>query len=361
MDNICFLIGNIDHSGGTERVTTIIANEFAKKNKQVHILSLSGGKSPFFEQCENIVNSNLFETSVSMRRHFLPAISKIRKYLTEHRIDTLIVVDSISCVFTVPACFGLKINHICWEHFNLKVNLGSRFRDLGRWMAARWCDQIVTLTERDKTFWVEKYYNVEKKITVIPNPTPYDEVDHVPSLESKMVLAVGRLDYIKGFDLLLEAWALFCRQDKDWTLNIVGGGEEELRLKQIASDLGISSRVIFLGQQKNVDQFYRKASVYCLSSRNEGFPMVLLEAQSYGLPVVAFDCDTGPAEIVKSGFNGYLVPELDIHKLSKDIQLMSDLDESEYNEFVQNSKNTTKHFNIKNIILKWTHLKANKV
>ena len=132
MKKICFLIGNISHSGGTERVTTIIANEFAKENQQVHILSLSGTGSPFFEQHENIINSSLFTTNVSMRRHLLAVIAKIRKYLIEHQIETLVVVDSISCVFTVPACLGLKINHICWEHFNFKVNLGTRFRDLGR-------------------------------------------------------------------------------------------------------------------------------------------------------------------------------------------------------------------------------------
>ncbi|WP_151835348.1 glycosyltransferase family 4 protein [Acinetobacter junii] len=359
MRKVCFLIGSISHSGGTERVTTVIANEFANSGEQVHILSLHGGEKPFFEQSSHIVNACLFEHKISMKTHFFETISKIRKYLIKNQIDILIVVDSISCVFTVPACIGLDVKHICWEHFNLKVNLGSRFRNLGRWLAARWCDQIVTLTERDKSFWVEKYRNIEKKMIVIPNPSPFNEVNHVPSLESKMALAVGRLDYIKGFDLLLEAWAIFCKQNQDWTLSIVGGGAEELRLKQIACDLGISSRVIFWGQQKNVDQFYRQASIYCLSSRNEGFPMVLLEAQSYGLPIVAFDCDTGPAEIVLHGENGYLVPTLDIHKLSKGIQLMSNLDENEYKKNIQNSKKVIQCFNVHSIMLKWNHLKAN--
>lgn len=354
MRKICFLIGNISHSGGTERVTTVIANEFANSGEQVYILSLYSGDQPFFEQNSHIVNACLFDQKISMKKHFFETVFKIRKYLIKNQIDTLIVVDSISCVFTVPACVGLHVNHICWEHFNLKVNLGSRFRSLGRWMAAKWCDHIVTLTERDKVFWVETYHNIEKKITVIPNPTAYDEVDHVPSLESKIVLAVGRLDYIKGFDLLLEAWAIFCKQNDDWTLSIVGGGEEELRLKQIANDLGISSRVIFWGQQKNVDQFYRQASIYCLSSRNEGFPMVLLEAQSYGLPIVAFDCDTGPAEIVKSGFNGYLVPVLNTVELSKNILRIAKRNNTEYKELVDNSKINIKSFSIKHVRMSWS-------
>ncbi|MGN0936897.1 glycosyltransferase family 4 protein [Acinetobacter amyesii] len=353
MGNICFLIGNIDHSGGTERVTTIIANEFAQKKFQVHILSLCSNDTPFFEQHENIKNSSLFNTNISMRRHLLTVISRIRKYLIEHQIDTLIVVDSISCVFTVPACFGLKINHICWEHFNFKVNLGSRFRNLGRWMAAKWCSRIVTLTERDKIFWVEQYPNIKEKISVIANPSLFENLDHQPSLENRTVLAVGRLDYIKGFDLLLEAWALVCKKiDERWMLNIVGGGQEEANLKQLTQDLNIESRVIFSGQQKNVDPFYKNASIYCLSSRNEGFPMVLLEAQSYGLPIVAFDCDTGPAEVVVDG-TGFLISPEDIEDYASQLLKLIDMNELEYGNMCTVAKENNRKFYLENIIEKW--------
>ena len=360
MSNICFLIGNISHSGGTERVTTIIANELAKKNQQVHILSLSGAGSPFFEQYQNIINSSLFTTNVSMRRHLLSVIAKIRKYLTEHQIDTLVVVDSISCVFTVPACLGLKINHICWEHFNFKVNLGTRLRDLGRWMAAKWCTKIVTLTERDKSFWIEKYPKINNKIFVIANPSPFENLDHQPTLESRTVLAVGRLDYIKGFDLLLEAWALICKEvDERWMLNIVGGGQEEANLKQLAQNLAIEARVIFSGQQKDVDSFYKKASIYCLTSRNEGFPMVLLEAQSYGLPIVAFDCDTGPAELIEHDVNGFLVKSLSIVKLSEALASMININSNKYSELILNSQKTTERFKADFIVKSWEKLLMN--
>lgn len=352
MKKICFLIGSINRSGGTERVTTLIANDFANSGEQVHILSLYSSDQPFFEQNSHIVNACLFDQKISMKKHFFETVSKIRKYLIKNQIDTLIVVDSISCVFTVPACIGLDVSHICWEHFNLKVNLGSRFRDLGRWMAAKWCDYIVTLTERDKSFWSNKYSNIEQKIVVIPNPSLNQNLDYQPKLENKIALAVGRLDYIKGFDLLLEAWAIFCKQNDDWTLSIVGGGEEESRLKQIANDLDISSRVIFLGQQKNVDQFYRQASIYCLSSRNEGFPMVLLEAQSYGLPIVAFDCDTGPAEIVVEG-TGFLIKPNETADFSSKILQLTNMSVEDYNSLCLNTKKNNQRYSLKNIIGKW--------
>ncbi len=354
MKKICFLIGNMNHSGGTERVTTIIANEFAKQNKHVHILSLSGGGKPFFEQHENIINGHLFDTKISMRRHFLTAISKIRKYLVEHQIDTLIVVDSISCVFTVPACVGLKINHICWEHFNLKVNLGSRFRDLGRWMAAKWCNKIVTLTERDQTFW-EKKFNLSgsKKVIAIPNPSPYALQDNLPLLSDKNILCVGRLTYQKGFDLLIPAWSKIADQLLDWKLTIVGSGEDEQMLKQMAESLGVAESIIFAGQQKDMDQFYKKASFFCMSSRFEGLPMVLLEAQSYGLPIVAFDCDTGPAEVIKNNQDGFLVKPMDMEDLANKILKVSSLSKNEYQNIVNFSFQNTTYFNIGSIFEKW--------
>lgn len=354
MQNICFLIGDINHSGGTERVTTLIANTLDEKQNNIFVLSLSNGDKPFFELNKDIHVDALFKGKVSMKKHFFQCVKRIRKFLIKNKIDTLIVVDSISCVFTVPACMGFKIHHICWEHFNFKVNLGSRFRNLGRWMAAKWCSRIVTLTKRDKGFWIEQYPNIKEKISVIANPSLFQNLDHQPSLENRTVLAVGRLDYIKGFDLLLKAWALVCEKiDEKWMLNIVGGGQEEANLKQLTQNLNIESRVIFSGQQKIVDPFYKNASIYCLSSRNEGFPMVLLEAQSYGLPIIAFDCDTGPAELIVDKKNGFLCKTEDVNDLADKVKSMILMDGDVYTNYSYESKVVVKKFSISNIILKW--------
>ena len=355
MKQICFLIGNISHSGGTERVTTVIANEFVKENQQVHILSLSGTVSPFFEQHQNIINSSLFTTNVSMRRHLLSVIAKIRKYLIEHQIDTLVVVDSISCVFTVPACLGLKINHICWEHFNLKVNLGSHFRNLGRWMAAKWCTKIVTLTDRDKTFW-DKRFNLtsSKKVIAIANPSPYPLQNNVPTLSNKNILCVGRLTHQKGFDLLIPAWARIADQLPGWKVTIVGSGEDEQLLKKMAYNLGVAESIIFAGQQKDMDPFYRKASFFCMSSRFEGLPMVLLEAQSYGLPIVSFDCNTGPAELIDNRVNGFLAEVENIDDLS--LKILQLCKEDNFEDFFKCAFEKNLKFNMSNIVAKWTNV-----
>lgn len=353
MNKILFLIGNLNHAGGTERVTTLIANELCNEGFDISILSLSEGDNPFFQLNDNVKTYSLFQKKVSFKKKYLMTIKEIRKFVQVHQITSLVVVDSISCVFTIPALIGLNIKHICWEHFNLKVNLGSKIRTFGRWLAVKYCSEVVTLTERDLALWKESFGKIKAKIRAIPNPCITSNSESNFTFENKIVLAVGRLDYIKGFDLLIEAWSLVCKSNNDWMLHLVGGGNEETNLKTQAMNLGIDSRIVFHGAQNNVDQFYRQSSFYCLSSRNEGFPMVLLEAQTFGLPIVAFDCDTGPAEIVENGKSGFLVKPENVDDLALKLLLMMDCSKLQYKDMSETSILNSKKYSLKEIIPKW--------
>lgn len=357
MKNICFLIGNLNNSGGTERVTSLIANGLSEQaDYEVSILNFFDGTHPAFAINSEISLFSLFNKKKSMQSMFLVAIFRIRKFIIEHNIDTLIVVDSISCVFTVPALFGLKVNHICWEHFNFLNNNGSRFRDIGRKLAAKYCDTVITLTNRDKGLWKHGLQKISSNLICIPNPTPFKSNAHIPQKSFKMVLAAGRLTYVKGFDFLLEAWAIVCKDNDDWILQIAGGGEEDQKLRALSKSLNIDDRVIFLGQKNNIEEYYKESSFFCLTSRNEGLPMVLLEAQSFGLPIVAFDCDTGPSEIIEHNKTGLLVNNGDIKDLSlKLLQIMNIKDE----DFILMSRlslEKSKQFNVCNILKKWVDI-----
>lgn len=352
MKKICFLIGNLNNSGGTERVTTLIANALAQKNFQVSILSLTNGKQPFFELVPSIKTYSLYPEKISFKKNFLGAVWRIRRFVTQHQIDTLVVVDSISCIFTVPALFGLKVNHICWEHFNFKNNNEVKFRDYGRKLAAKYCDYVVTLTKRDKELWEKGLKKINAKIVSIANPVPYENIDNIPSLEYKTILTVGRLTHVKGFDLLITAWSKIAQQVPDWKIVIVGSGEDELMLKQMAKDFAVEDSVVFAGQQKNMDSFYRQASFFCMSSRFEGLPMVLLEAQSYGLPIVAFDCDTGPAELVTKE-TGFLVTNGDIIEFANTIILQITISKVSYAEMIKKTLSFNTNFKLDKKILEW--------
>jgi len=349
---ICFLIGDIGLSGGTERVSSLIANLLAEDGHQLYMLSISGGKQAFFPLHEQVELHQLFDQKVSMKKNFFACCFKIRKFVQQHKIDHLIVVDSISCVFTVPALIGLHhVQHICWEHFNFNVDLGVSFRRLGRKWAAKYCDTIVTLTERDKLLWEKGLKHIKAKIIPIANPSPYENIQHLPSLEHKVILSLGRLTTIKGFDRLITAWAWVCKQNDDWTLRIVGSGEDEEQLKQQAKDLAINDRIEFIAATKNVDQYYRTCSFYCLSSRSEGLPMVLIEAQAYGLPIVSMDCDTGPAEIIQNGENGFLCHS--VEDLAEGLFRATKMDQQQYQHMVQSSQNNVLRFDSNNIMGFW--------
>ena len=353
MKKICFLIGNLNNSGGTERVTTLIANALAQKNFQVSILSLADGKQSFFELEPDIKTYSLYPEKISFKKNFLGAVWLIRRFVTQNQIDTLVVVDSISCVFTVPALFGLKVKHICWEHFNFNVNLGVKYRDIGRKWAAKYCDYVVTLTKRDKELWEQGIKNIKAKIIPIANPSPFEVQQNIPSLDYKTILCVGRLTYQKGFDLLITAWARVAQQVPDWKIVIVGSGEDEQMLKQMAKSLGVDDSIIFAGQQKNMSTFYRQASFFCMSSRFEGLPMVLLEAQSYGLPIVAFDCDTGPAEIVQHNINGLLVESGNINGLTNSLLELINLSNIQYEKMSSNAVENSVIYSVNPILKQW--------
>ena len=356
MKKVCFLIGNLDNSGGTERVTTLIANELVKLSYNVSIISLTGGKKPFFELDDSIRTYSLYSDKVSFKTNFFGVVYKLRNFVKNNKIDSFVVVDSISCIFTVPALYGLKINHICWEHFNFNVNLGVKSRDLGRRLAVKYCDYVVTLTRRDKELWEQGLKSIKAKIVPIPNPTPYEDINHIPSLEYKTVLAMGRLTYQKGFDLLLDAWALVCQTNLDWTLRIVGNGEDEKNLKQQAKNLNIEDRVNFLPATKNVELHYKTSSFYCLSSRFEGLPMVLLEAQAFGLPIIAFDCDTGPSEIITHNSNGYICNVNDAKELKEALIKMIDSNQQNFENMCYNSKINSENYKVDKIIEKWKEI-----
>lgn len=352
MKKICFLIGDLSHSGGTERVTTLIANALAQKDFQVSILSLADGKRPFFELAPNIEIYSLYTKKISFKKNFFGAILRIRKFVTQHHIDTLIVVDSISCIFTVPALFGLKVKHICWEHFNFNVNLGVKYRDIGRKWAAKYCDYVVTLTHRDQELWKNNLINIRSEIITIVNPSTFEGIQHTPNLDFKVVLAVGRYRYQKGYDLLLQAWSGIINKE-GWKLVIVGEGEDKQKIIDLSEFLKVNDTVEINSSTDNIAKYFKSASFYCMSSRFEGLPMVLLEAQSFGLPIVSFDCDTGPAELISNGISGYLVEPENIEKLSDAITNMMNLDQDSYLRMCISAKENVSNFKVNEIVKKW--------
>ena len=173
---------------------------------------------------------------------------------------------------------------------------------------------IVTLTHEDKKFWIR----YAKRIEVIPNMLtiiPQKVIDY----QSKRVIAAGRYVYQKGFDLLLEAWHLIDKSHNDWHLYIYGNGERN-PYQQIVDKFDMNHNVHLMPATNDIAEEFSKSSIFVMSSRFEGFGLVLAEAMSCGLPCISFDCPHGPRDIITNEYDGILVEKENIEAFAKSIE-----------------------------------------
>lgn len=209
-------------------------------------------------------------------------------------------------------------------------------------------DRFVVLTEEDREYWGDL-----ENIEVIPNARTFRS-DAPAALEAKTVVAVGRYNFQKQFELLLDAWNLVTREFPDWVLRLVGDGEDRKFLENRIAYHKIQDRVV-LGPESDMRTVYENASVLALSSRFEGLPMVLLEAQAAGLPVVSFACKCGPRDVITDGVDGFLVEEGDVVGLADRLfELMADA--GLRTEMGRRAYANSERFSEETIMKKWTDL-----
>lgn len=209
-------------------------------------------------------------------------------------------------------------------------------------------DVFIVLSHEDRQAWPEI-----DRIRVIYNPLLHIP-EQVSDCSSKKVIAVGRYTWQKGFDLLIEAWKYVAEEYKDWILNIYGSGDKASFVK-LAEEKGVSDSLFCHGPVKEVDEKYRESSIFVLSSRFEGFGMVITEAMSNGLPVVSFACPCGPRDIITEGKDGFLVEPGNAKELAqKIIRLIGD--EQARREMGTNGRNGIERFKMDTVMKQWIAL-----
>lgn len=179
-------------------------------------------------------------------------------------------------------------------------------------------DKFVVLTHEDRNYW-GRLPNIE----VIPNAAK-NMSGHFSDVSAYRVIAVGRLDYQKGFDRLIQAWSLVQADGRfaDWQLDIFGQGEWKDMLQQMIYEEGLQANVHINPPTKDIASEYVRSSLLVMSSHYEGFPMVMIEAMACGLPVVSFDYKCGPRDIIRHGENGLLVKDGDIRGLAEAMMMV---------------------------------------
>lgn len=205
---------------------------------------------------------------------------------------------------------------------------------------------IVTLTKADAVYWSQ--YN--SRIEIIPNVVTIKPVI-VSDYKAKKVISVGRYSYQKGFDMLIKAWYLIVGQYPDWKLYIYGNGDRT-SFQSLVEHLELQDSVFCMPAVEDIASVYSKCSIYVMSSRYEGFGLVLTEAMSCGLPCISFDCPYGPSEIIDDGEDGYLVERNNIHSLAAKMDdLMKD---SEKRKIMgTRARQNVGRYNKENIMGRW--------
>ena len=216
--------------------------------------------------------------------------------------------------------------HYC-KFFRLQYGRKGLLGAIDRWRTwqderiVRRFDKFVVLTNEDRGYWGKL-----PNICVIPNAAMF-VADRYSDVSKKRVIAVGRLDYQKGFDRLIQAWEIVYKSGKynDWRLDIFGQGEWKDMLQGMIDEKGLSSSAFINKPTKNIGREYSESSMLVMSSNYEGFPMVMIEAMACGLPVVAFDFKCGPKDIISDGENGLIIRNGDIKALAEGMmRLMED-------------------------------------
>jgi len=337
---IIYCIAGTYNSGGMERVLANKANYLAGRGYKVIIVTTDQqGRKPFFALSPKVRTYNLdVNYAENNGKGFLNKIvhypfkqwnhkKRLTGFLCSLKADIVISMfcNDVSFIAKIPDG-SKKIVEIHFSKFK-RLQYGRK----GIWRLADWWrskmdektvrkfDKFVVLTHEDKGYWGD-LPNME----VIEN-AKNEWGEYTASLDNKQVIAVGRYDYQKGFDRLIEAWRLVHERFPDWKLKIIGDGELRNTLEKLIGKYNMNDSIELKKNVSNILPEYLDASFLVMSSRYEGLPMVLLEAMSVGLPMVSFACKCGPKDLIADGENGFLVPDGNVQMLAERImQLIED-------------------------------------
>ena len=353
MKKITFFIYNMYTDGGTERVLSLIANELVKKY-EVDVVSLyKTSETPFYNLDSRINLMYILEKELNPIRLYFPYLQyKLKKFFKDYKTDTFI---SAGMKYIGLNIFMRKrAKYIAWEHYNcVNTKVGS-ITWFGRKLAARYADKIVVLTEKDMQMNIE-LFKTAKKIEQIYNPMDTKILSEKYDIYSKKIVSAGRLSQVKGYDFLMDIAEKVFSKHSDWEWHIYGEGPEREVLENLIIQKGLQKNVKLMGRTNKMKELYKEYAMFVMTSRAEGFAMVNIEAHLAKLPIVSFNCNCGPDEIIENGINGYLVDCFDLDAMAEKINYLIENPEVRKN-FSENTGLDKEKLQLENIIKKWEEI-----
>lgn len=331
--------------GGAERVCSLLTSHWARCGHHVTLMTFDAPHNDAFTlapEVERVVigGAQLTKGRWATLKKNVCRVWRVRRQLRASRLDVTVSFMSVSnsCLAvaglgTATACIGSE------RTYPPSMALG-RVSEFARWWLYGWLDVVVALTD-DGAEWL-RAHTLARSVHTIANPVQLPLPNRLPRADptvwcrpgAHLLLAVGRLNPEKQFDQLIRAFAQASDQasashpdSPQWQLCVLGEGPLRADLQNLVNELGLQGRVLLPGHVGNMSDWLSVADVFALTSAFEGYPNALLEALACGVPAVAYDCSTGPRELITDGVNGLLVPPGQTQALTQALgRLMSDAD-----------------------------------
>lgn len=343
-------------------MTSTMANHWAQKGWTLTLLTFDDDSTPPFYELDSrirLIPLGIYRSSSGFPAKIVNNLKRIymlRRAIRDSRPEVVISFSYLVNILVLLSTRGLALPLIISDHNDPLMNpIIKPWRLLHKW-AYNFRVRIVVQTERALAALPAR---LREKTIVIPNPVPPIRMPRNLQAEIKLpnptVVSLGKFYHQKGYDLLLMAFAMLKDSHPDWSLTIIGDGPLRRRLESLRDELGLVGRVHFRDPVSSTHIVLQQADLFVMPSRWEGWPTILLEALSCGIPVIAADCRCGPREIIRDGVDGVLVPPEDVEALANAMgRLISD--ESERNRLASRAAEVKERFALDNVMGKWEEL-----
>lgn len=354
--NIIYVIEDYSENGGVERIVSDKANTLSTQHKHhVTLISIYRDNRPQHYKLEDGVDlihldipfakktNNPLTRLMSRINTMVMAIVQLNKVIRGLNPDIIFFATTLGAIL-LPFCLT-KARKIYESHLARNFNPFNKLFILTELRSER----IISLTSGDA-----KQFRYAKKVEIIPNYIS-DVKSFTNDYGVRKAIAVGRLEQQKGFDILIDCWKDISRQYPDWSLDIYGDGSCWEKLQQQITNLHLEDKVKLCGRCNNIMDVYPHYSLHLMTSRYEGLPMTLIEAQACGLPSVVFDFQYGASDIVTNNHNGLLIEQGNTRLFTEAvIRMMSS--ESLRKAYGKNAVEIGRRYYKENIFNKWLHI-----
>lgn len=326
MRKICLVDFDMSVTGGVEQVTAELVNELCKRY-EVYLYEINSNSVPAYRFDPRVKYIRGVQGQDRLRGMITGTFHRFIRLVKNRNIDTVILMGNYPALIVSFTRFFTKAKYVYCDHGGLMNQWHQKDITAIRFWSALVSHKVVVLTEKTRKDYMKKFHLREKKVECIYNwiAEEVKEAKKTYDCSSQKILTVGRLGKEKGYDLLVEVAKKILPAHQDWQWHIYGSGEMQQMLEEKIEEYHLEDQLVLKGNVEHAYQYYMDYAFLVLPSYREGLPLVLLEALELGLPMVSFDIETGPNEIIEDGKNGYLIPPYDLEQMGQRmVELMED-------------------------------------